>query len=156
MLVSDSIAVTCYPLCCLISPHRHGRLRYGDTHDPAVHPRFSLAVHAGFPLHSNKHVAESVLCTFATGLLILQVNAMSGGHVPVVPSQAKPVTQVPESALFSLFSHFPVSNGGGSCSGMGGLQGMTHEQSSTTGYQLFGSSGVTFPSVSPLLPVSLY
>ncbi|KAL3153985.1 hypothetical protein ABBQ32_013540 [Trebouxia sp. C0010 RCD-2024] len=85
-----------------------------------------------------------------------KVNVVSDGHVPVVTSQAKAVTQVPESARFSLFSHFPVSNGGGSCSGMGSLQGMTHEQSSSTGYQLFGSSGVTFPSVSPLLPVSLY
>lgn len=156
VMLSDSLAVTCYPLAACISTRRHGRQRCCSNYDPAVHPHFSLAVDAAFPLHSNKHATKCILCTFATGLLILQVNVVSDGHVPVVTSQAKAVTQVPESARFSLFSHFPVSNGGGSCSGMGSLQGMTHEQSSSTGYQLFGSSGVTFPSVSPLLPVSLY
>lgn len=88
--------------------------------------------------------------------MVLQVNAVSGALVPVAPSHSKTVTHVPESARFSLFSHFPVSNGGGSCSGMGSLQAIAHEQSSSTGYQLFGSSSATFPSVSPLLPVSLY
>ena len=74
----------------------------------------------------------------------------------MAPINTKTAIQVPEDARFSLFSHFPVSNGGGSCSGLGSLQVKAHEQSSSAGYQLFGSSNATFPSVSPLLPVSLY
>lgn len=81
---------------------------------------------------------------------------MSGVNEQMASSNTKAPTQIPESARFSLFSHFPVSNGGGSCSGLGSLQVKAHEQPSTAGYQLFGSSNATFPPVSPLLPVSLY
>ena len=86
----------------------------------------------------------------------VQANAISGVHVPVMPSNTRAVLQIPESARFSLFSHFPVSNGGASCSGLGNLQGKTQEQSGSAGYQLFGSSNASFSTVTPLLPVSLY
>ena len=80
---------------------------------------------------------------------------MSSVVVPSTPDITKVSMQAPEPR-FSLFSHFPVSNGGSSCSGLGSLQTSHDEQPKTAGYQLFGSTSATFASVSPLLPVSLY
>ena len=87
--------------------------------------------------------------------MLLQVHAATEIIGPSTPVVAKAPKQATESARFSLFSHFPVSNGG-SCTPLGGLSTKHAEQPSSSGYQLFGSSGVTFPAVSPLLAVSLY
>jgi len=88
--------------------------------------------------------------------MLLQVRAMSSVAVPTASDTAVVSKQAAGSDRFSLFSHFPVSNGGSSCSGLGGLQTSHSEQPKCAGYQLFGSSSATFPSVSPMLPVSLY
>ncbi len=101
------------------------------------------------------HVCCSLLCAVSGSTNVLpQVQGMSTVSVPSTPDITS--KQATESARFSLFSHFPVSNGGASCSALGGLQASHAEQPKSAGYQLFGSTNPTFPSVSPLLPVSLY
>ena len=73
--------------------------------------------------------------------IVLQVHALSTVSVPS------------DTDRFSLFSHFPISNG---MSGLGALQQKMSEQPKTAGYELFGSTGASFTPVNPLLPVSLY
>ena len=82
----------------------------------------------------------------------LQANVVTG---PSTPDVVKVTVRAPESARFSLFSRFPVSNGG-SYASLTGLPTNHAEQPDSSGYQLFGSSSVAFPSASPLLAVSLY
>ena len=114
-----------------------------------MHPTTSVMLKSSpiLPAHSPN---LSAACNAA----VMVLNALNVRRWCVCLQVSLNAVAVPtDTDRFSLFSHFPVSNG---ASGLGALQQSMSEQPKSAGYELFGSTGASFTPVNPLLPVSLY